>query len=279
MARGQHCAPGTIGAGRQTRTRTKKRAYGPLVRSSTRGASAGSSLAWGLQRIADEKKPRYRGHLAWGLKPDVPSSTLVSQPTDDSPIVSETQNQNLRAGSNNTASGGRGDAGLEELTAWARSRTRALLGPMQNASIEVRFDLRGKTAGQVRIPARGRYLIRYNLELLKRGGIDFIERTIPHEVAHVLAYHRHGPKIRPHGREWKGIMRQLGAEPTRCHHYDVSGLGARRLRHFQYHCSCMEHQLSSIRHNKVAKGQRYLCRRCGEPLRPGRLGAIPKAAF
>jgi SprT protein len=30
----------------------------------------------------------------------------------------------------------------------------------------------------------------------------------------------------------------------------------------------MRHRLSSIRHNKVAKGQRYLCKRCGEPLKP-----------
>jgi len=78
-----------------------------------------------------------------------------------------------------------------------------------------------------------------------------------------------GPNIRPHGHEWQPIMRQRGAEPTRCHDYDVSGLDARRLKYFDYHCSCMRHQLSSIRHNKVAKGQRYLCKRCGEPLRRG----------
>jgi len=158
----------------------------------------------------------------------------------------------------------------------ARSRTAALLGSIAKASIEVRFDLRGKSAGQVRIRPQGQYVIRYNLELLKRQGADFLNETVPHEVAHVLAYHRHGPNIRPHGREWQRIMRQLGAEPSRCHDYDVSGLSARQLQYFQYHCDCMEHQLSSIRHNKVAKGQRYLCRRCGEPLRPGhRAQALP----
>lgn len=190
--------------------------------------------------------------------------------------MSETQNHNVRAGSDHTTNRYSGDAGLQALTAQARSRTKALLGSMPNARIEIRFDLRGKTAGQVRIRARGQYLIRYNLELLKRGGADFIQRTVPHEVAHVLAYHHHGPNIRPHGHEWQRIMRQLGAEPTRCHDYDVSGLGARQLQYYHYHCSCMEHQLSSIRHNKVAKGQRYLCKRCGEPLQPGRsAGAAP----
>lgn len=224
----------------------------------------------GLQWIADEKKPRYRGHRARGIKRRVASSTLVSQPTDDSPIVSETQNQKLRANSGQAWSGGSGDAGLRALTAQARSQTSALLDSIPDAQIEIRFDLRGKTAGQVRIRARGEYLIRYNLELLERGGADFIQRTVPHEVAHVLAYHRYGKRIRPHGPEWQRIMRQLGAEPTRCHDYDVSGLSARKLTYFRYHCGCMEHQLSSIRHNKVAKGQHYLCKRCGEPLQPGR---------
>ncbi len=204
-----------------------------------------------------------------GHERKVSSSTLVSKPTDDSRIVSETQNQNAGAGSDATKSSSPADAQLNELMDRARSRTAALLGPIAGARIEIRFDLRGKTAGQVRIRARGQYLIRYNLELLKRGGANFLERTVPHEVAHVLAYHGHGANIRPHGREWQRIMRQLGAEPTRCHDYDVSGLGARQLRYYAYHCGCMEHRLSSIRHNKVAKGQRYLCRRCGEPLQPG----------
>jgi SprT protein len=184
--------------------------------------------------------------------------------------VSETQNQNSHTNVIGTASRNPDDKGLKELAARARSRTLALLGQIPKASIEVRFDLRGKTAGQVRIRARGQFLIRYNPDLLKRGGADFLDRTVPHEVAHVLAYHRHGPNIRPHGPEWQRIMRQLGAEPTRCHDFDVSGLSARRLQYFDYHCGCMEHQLSSIRHNKVGKGQRYLCRRCGEPLQHGR---------
>jgi SprT protein len=189
--------------------------------------------------------------------------------------VSETQNQNPKAHTDDLDSIGTGcsTGQLQQLLAQTRAKTEVLLGHLPNAEIEIRFDLRGKTAGQVRIRSRGQYLIRYNLELLKRGGIDFIDRTVPHEVAHVLAYHRYGPRIRPHGQEWQRIMRQFGAEPSRCHDYDVSGLSARQLTYFHYHCSCMEHQLSSIRHNKFAKGQRYRCRRCGETLRPGRLAS------
>jgi len=189
--------------------------------------------------------------------------------------VSETQKQNAKHN-------GEG-AQLTSLVELARAKTLELLegalappmgprGAGKDAGateVEVRFDLRGKTAGQVRMGKGARTLIRYNLELLRRETADFLARTVPHEVAHVLAYRRYGSRIRAHGPEWQRIMRELGAEPTRCHDYDVHGLDARRLQYFDYHCSCMRHQLSSIRHNKVAKGQRYLCKRCGEPLRRG----------
>ena len=183
--------------------------------------------------------------------------------------MSETQNQNARGGSSKITGRSPGGAELKTLTDRARSQTTALLSPIANARIEIRFDLRGKAAGQVRIHAPGRYLIRYNPKLLERCGEEFLNRTVPHEAAHVLAYHHHGTSIRPHGPEWQRIMYQLGAEPTRCHDYDVSGLSTRRLRYYEYHCGCMDHRLSSIRHNKACKGQRYRCRRCGEPLQAG----------
>ena len=197
--------------------------------------------------------------------------------------MSETQKQNAKRN-------GEG-AQLASLVELARAKTLALLtgalatpmdqrGPGTDigadaganigaTGVEIRFDLRGKAAGQVRMGTGARTLIRYNLELLRRETADFLEHTVPHEVAHVLAYRRYGLRIRPHGPQWQRIMRQLGAEPSRCHDYDVSGLSARQLQYFDYHCSCRAHRLSSIRHNKVAKGQRYLCRRCGEPLKHG----------
>jgi SprT protein len=64
-------------------------------------------------------------------------------------------------------------------------------------------------------------------------------------------------------------MRALGASPERCHAYDTRGLKTRRLRHHTYHCDCGDHLLTSIRHKRVARGTLYLCRRCGEALRPG----------
>jgi SprT protein len=142
-------------------------------------------------------------------------------------------------------------------------------------SVEIRFDLRGSTAGQMRVCGRGHYLLRYNLALLQREGEGFIQRTVPHEVAHLIVHQRFGASARPHGAEWRAVMAALGADASRCHSYDVTGLNQRQLRRFAYHCQCREHQLSSIRHNRVVKGQQYLCKSCGQALRPGR---IPRAS-
>jgi len=135
---------------------------------------------------------------------------------------------------------------------------------------EICFDLRGRTAGQVRF-GRGRpCMIRYNLVLLRENTDAFLAETVPHEVAHLIAFARYGSRIRPHGSEWRAVMEYLGAEPRRCHRYDVDRAASRRLQEFDYHCGCRNHRLSSIRHNRVLAGYTYLCRRCSGPLRPGR---------
>jgi SprT protein len=133
----------------------------------------------------------------------------------------------------------------------------------------IAFDLRGQAAGQFRVDRNGEAAIRYNLALLVRHAADFIVQTVPHEVAHYLVYLRFGRHVRPHGPEWQQLMRVLGADPRRCHDFDVDGLKARRLRRHAYHCRCGEHALTSIRHHRVLRGARYVCRMCGEALRPG----------
>jgi SprT protein len=130
----------------------------------------------------------------------------------------------------------------------------------------LRFDLRGKTAGQARTRDGRACEIRYNLALLARHPEDFLARTVPHETAHLVAFRLCGPRVKPHGHEWEAIMRLFGAEPSRCHNYDIAGLQTRRLRRFAYRCDCRSHQLTSIRHKRILAGQVYLCRQCGKPL-------------
>jgi SprT protein len=134
---------------------------------------------------------------------------------------------------------------------------------------EVRFDLRGKAAGQVRVAPGLVWQVRYNPTLMAREPDAFLAQTIPHEVAHLIAFALHGRGIRPHGEEWQMVMRQLGAEPRRCHNFAVDDLATRRLRRFDYHCACRAHQLSSTRHYRALAGQTYYCIACRGPLRPG----------
>ena len=134
------------------------------------------------------------------------------------------------------------------------------------ANPDIRFDLRGKTAGQVRSEDGRICVVRYNAVLLQRHPQEFLARTVPHETAHVVAFGFFGPCVQPHGNEWKAIMKLFGASPVRCHNYDVEGLETRHIRRFEYRCGCRTHKLTSIRHNRVRSGQVYLCRQCGQPL-------------
>ncbi len=133
--------------------------------------------------------------------------------------------------------------------------------------VSVRFDLRGGAAGQAVFSRCGKIAVRYNRMLLQENGEEFLRRTVPHEVAHVVVRLLHGPRCRPHGREWQRVMAHFGAEAIRCHSFDIRRAATRRLRRFAYRCGCREFALTSIRHGRVQRGQVYLCRDCRQPLR------------
>jgi SprT protein len=173
----------------------------------------------------------------------------------------------------------------EELDLWLQAQVTAKTGELLRRALspldlhanrlEIRFDLRGRAAGQARYGSTGPWVIRYNPVLLRENGDSFLASTVPHEVAHLIAFLRYGPRIRPHGAEWRAIMEQFGATPERCHRYDLSRIPRRATRVFTYHCACSEHRLTGIRHRRVLAGQIYLCRRCAEALRPGRGTGVP----
>ena len=133
--------------------------------------------------------------------------------------------------------------------------------------IELRFDLRGTHAGLAQCRPGEIPVVRLNPVLMAEND-DFIEETVPHEVAHIGVFYWLGRNAhRPHGREWQRLMRMLGAEPSRGHRYDVSNTVTRRLKRYPYACACREHRLTSIRHNRIRDGASYRCRQCGQALR------------
>jgi SprT protein len=163
--------------------------------------------------------------------------------------------------------------GSEELLERARQETRELIRRAQRhyriniPSVEIRFDLRGTAAGMVLFPQSRAPVIRYNPILLQHNRQDFLSQTLPHEVAHLIARTLYGKAIRPHGNEWKSVMQFFGANGLRCHNYTTENIPVRKLRRFPYTCGCQQHQLTTIRHNRIQKGLTYRCRQCGEPLR------------
>lgn len=143
---------------------------------------------------------------------------------------------------------------------------------------EIRFDVKGRCAGQVNITENGAP-ISFNKELFVANKDHFMEDTIPHEVAHYIVFincavnNRPYPRTRGgrcdhHGKLWKSIMSCLfGIDPKRCHNLDTSSV-RRKMRRAIYKCGCMEHQVSMRMHNKAVKFNNYLtCTKCHDKVK------------
>lgn len=127
------------------------------------------------------------------------------------------------------------------------------------------WDVTGTTAGKALYQ---RNQISLNLAIFTREPLSALRETIGHELAHLIVYWLHPNQAKPHGVEWQQTMRMLGLVPQRCHQFAVDDLKRRHIKRFTYVCACKEHLLTSIRHNKIRRGQTlYSCRGCGEALR------------
>lgn len=80
--------------------------------------------------------------------------------------------------------------------------------------VTITFDLKGETAAKAyQVPNRSVgyvYKLRFNREAIRIDGQHMVERVIPHEVAHLVAFAV--PKLRAegHNRQWKFISTSLG---------------------------------------------------------------------
>ncbi len=146
---------------------------------------------------------------------------------------------------------------------------------IKNKTLDINFKLKGRSAGMYRVKHHNRFFtvdykreIRYNPFIFAKYFDDNFATTIPHEVAHYISDVIYGLKnIKPHGKEWKKIMRAFGADASVTANYDLSGIPVKKQTFFTYHCDCREHQLTSIRHNKIKKYRyQYLCNFCKQVL-------------
>ena len=138
---------------------------------------------------------------------------------------------------------------------------------LKNRPVEISFKLKGSTAGMYRVQQRKRE-IRYNDYIFSKFFEDNINVTVPHEVAHYVTDILYGlNKIKPHGEEWKTVMKAFNADASVTANYDLSGIPLKKIPRYTYRCSCQEHELTSIRHNKITKRRyQYYCNTCKQLL-------------
>lgn len=124
------------------------------------------------------------------------------------------------------------------------------------------FDLKGRVGGRA---WRHNNSIEINAILLQENKSHFLAQTVPHECAHLICDSIYPSAKQGHGPEWKGIMIRLGLPPVRCHSYDLSSTGIRRVKTIPYHCiKCGEKMnLSLTMHNRLIKfPSRYFHVKC-----------------
>jgi len=155
---------------------------------------------------------------------------------------------------------------IENTNAYIQAACKSL--SINLASIDVRFDLSGKSSGMF-VVRQGKAHIRYNEIIFSSYFEDSITNTVAHEVAHYVVYSMHKWKrVKPHGAEWKSVMAMFGVPADVTSKYDISLLPLKQQRRHGYVCDCMSHQLSTTRHNKVQnKKTVYHCKKCMQPLR------------
>ncbi|WP_435532909.1 SprT family zinc-dependent metalloprotease [Vibrio marisflavi] len=127
---------------------------------------------------------------------------------------------------------------------------------------EVSYRLRGKAAGKALLLNNQ---IRLNPILLMENQQAFLDEVIPHEIAHLIAFHHFG-RVKPHGKEWQHIMLDVfQVTPSTTHCFNIQSVQGKT---FEYSCGCSTFTLTIRRHNKVLRKQAsYSCKKCTKVLK------------
>ena len=101
------------------------------------------------------------------------------------------------------------------------------LAPILAPLVVVGWNSRMRTTAGVAIAARWEIWLNPSLREISE---DEVEKTLLHELAHLLAQHRHGRRrLSPHGMEWREACRDLGIpDEKRTHQLPFEGRRMRR---------------------------------------------------
>lgn len=104
--------------------------------------------------------------------------------------------------------------------------------------------------------------IELNTQMFLANTEEFFQRTIPHEVGHIVQFILKPKAKQAHGPEWREIMTIMGYGQSRTHSYDTSVSTGKET--FKYKCGCSDKMyfLSRLLHKKVSSGEHRTCRKC-----------------
>lgn len=81
-------------------------------------------------------------------------------------------------------------------------------------ALDASRDFRIETSGRMRSSLGRAYLdrrlVRINALLVQPGVEALLEEVLCHEIAHLVVHERHALRARPHGREWRNLLREVG---------------------------------------------------------------------
>lgn len=118
--------------------------------------------------------------------------------------------------------------------------------------LPVEFSNRMKsTGGYYQFNISGGVKIKLNNRMMLENGTKFVDEVLTHELAHHITHCEYGAGVQAHGREWKSVMRKLGAKPNRTHSYQRVGT----KNTFTYEIAPgVKVELGVRRHNKIQRG-------------------------
>jgi predicted SprT family Zn-dependent metalloprotease len=118
----------------------------------------------------------------------------------------------------------------------------------------VEFKKLGRVAGYAIFD---RNYIQYNDTLAAENFEDFKERTVIHEVAHLIDHTLHGIQRSGngrriiHGKTFKAIMVRLGADPSTYHSYDTTSVTKARNKYVWVNTEGQKLILGATRHRRM----------------------------
>ena len=130
----------------------------------------------------------------------------------------------------------------------------------QTFKVEVVWNKRLKVTAGKAVAHPEKLVIELNPTLYKENEDKFIEDTVPHEFAHIVAYVLY--KTMAHDANWYHVVNTLQINTERCHSYDVSAHRAAKTKSYKYSCGCKEWDVTPQRKSWMNRGKVYFCPAC-----------------